>query len=161
MRYSSKLVRTSGMLVGSFILLTASAIPQVGAPARTSSASAYRPANTEVIPPCVATSTSPPGAHTPAGASPAPHSVTLSWNASTPASKAKPDAVQGYHVYRSLKSQTYTESNRISSSPLQGTQCVDTTVEPRATYFYVVKAVSQSGTISGFSNETKAVIPFP
>jgi len=87
--------------------------------------------------------------------------VTLSWNAVVPASSAPRDAIKGYNVYRSLTSHTYSESNRISGSPLQGTQCVDATVGPRKTYFYVVKAVTQGGEQSGSSAEIKAEVPFP
>ena len=157
MRYSSNPVKISCVLLGLCILLT---ILQVGAPKRTSSQSAPEAAQKKVIPPCGAASSTVLG-EPPSQASPTPHSVTLSWIASIPKSNSKPDAIQGYYVYRSLKSQTYTESNRISSSPVQGTQCVDTAVEPRKTYYYVVKAVAQSGEKSNFSNETKAVIPFP
>ena len=89
------------------------------------------------------------------------HSVTLSWIATAPTSSSPKDAIKGYYVYRSRKSQTYLDDNRISPSPLTGTQCVDATVEARATYFYVVKAVSVNGAESVISKEIKAVIPFP
>jgi hypothetical protein len=89
------------------------------------------------------------------------HSVTLSWNAAVPGSSSPRDAIKGYNVYRSLTPQAYSESNRISKSPLQGTQCVDATVQPRKTYFYIVKAVTESGKQSGSSVEIKAEIPFP
>jgi hypothetical protein len=89
------------------------------------------------------------------------HSVTLSWKAAFPKSNSPRDSIKGYYVYRSLTSQKYAESNRISESPLQGTRCVDATVEPRKTYFYVVKAVTEGGEQSGSSIEIKAVVPFP
>jgi hypothetical protein len=158
MRYFANPVRVSGMLLGMLTALTVSAISQIGAPTQASSSVAPVAGHPDAVPSC---SGSAPAAHPPSPASPAPHSVTLSWNASIPASKSQPDAVQGYYVYRSPQSQKYAESNRISSSPVLGTQCVDTTVEPRTTYYYVVKAVSQTGTKSGFSNETKAVVPAP
>ena len=63
--------------------------------------------------------------------------------------------------YRSLTSKKYDESNRINSEPLQGTECVDTAVGPRGTYFYVVRAVSRSGVKSDPSNEATATIPPP
>ena len=90
-----------------------------------------------------------------------PHSVTLSWKPAAAASNLPGDAIQGYYVYRSLASQSYTEGNRMSESPLRETQCVDTGVEPRKTYYYVVKSVTEGGKRSVFSTEIKAVIPFP
>jgi hypothetical protein len=92
---------------------------------------------------------------------PHPHSVTLSWKPAVATSNLPHDAIQGYYVYRSLASQSYTEGNRMSESPLRVTQCVDTAVEPRKTYYYVVKAVTGGGKRSAFSTEIKAVIPFP
>ena len=90
-----------------------------------------------------------------------PHSVTLSWNASVPVSNSPKDAIRGYHVYRSQTSQAYVDRDKINSSPLIGTRCLDTAVQPRATYYYVVKAVAESGAESVVSKEIKAVIPFP
>jgi hypothetical protein len=89
------------------------------------------------------------------------HSVTLSWHAVVPVSSSSRDAIKGYYVYRSLASRNYAESNRISELPVQGTRCVDTTVEPQRTYFYVVKAVTEGGTQSGSSVEIRAVVPSP
>jgi hypothetical protein len=89
------------------------------------------------------------------------HSVTLSWNPSLPVSNSPNDAIKGYYVYRSQSPETYTDGNRINSLPLVGTQCLDNAVEPRATYYYVVKAVAKSGAQSVVSREIKAVIPFP
>jgi hypothetical protein len=90
---------------------------------------------------------------------PHPHYVTLSWNAAVPASKSPRDAIKGYYVYRSLTSETYGESNRISETPVKGTRCIDNNVEARATYFYVVRAVTEGGKQSGSSLEIKAVVP--
>jgi hypothetical protein len=90
-----------------------------------------------------------------------PHSVTLSWNAALPKSNSPLDVIKGYYVYRSLTSHTYSEANRISESPLRRTQCVDTTVGPRKTYFYVVKTVTEGGRQSDSSIEIKAEVPFP
>jgi hypothetical protein len=92
---------------------------------------------------------------------PHPHSVTLSWKAAVPASSSSRDAIQGYYVYRRLASQTYTEANRMSESPLRETRCVDPAVEPRKTYYYAVRTVTDGGTRSAFSAEIKAVIPYP
>lgn len=116
---------------------------------------------TPEIPPCNGALASSSAGHAPSQVNPHPHSVTLSWNAAVPASNAPRDAIKGYYVYRSLASHTYAESDRISPSPLRGTRCVDTTVEPRKTYFYVVKAVTEGGAQSGSSSEIKAVVPFP
>lgn len=114
---------------------------------------------TDSIPSC---SSRPSGGHAAAPQSGAkPHSVTLSWKASAPASGAPGDTITGYDVYRSQTSQDYADSKPINSIPLTGTQCVDTTVEPRATYYYVIKAVAKSGAQSVVSKEIKAVIPFP
>lgn len=92
---------------------------------------------------------------------PHPHYVTLSWNAAVPASKSPRDAIKGYYVYRSLTSQTYGESNRISETPVIGTRCIDVNVEAQTTYFYVVRAVTEGGKQSGSSLEIKAAVPFP
>jgi hypothetical protein len=99
--------------------------------------------------------------HAPSQVNPHPHSVTLSWNAAVPASHSLRDAIKGYYVYRSLRSHTYAESDRMSELPLQGTRCVDTGVKPRKTYFYAVKAVTEDGRRSGSSIEIKAMVPFP
>jgi hypothetical protein len=97
----------------------------------------------------------------PSQVNPHSHYVTLSWNATVPASKAPRDAIKGYYVYRSLTSETYGESNRISETPVKGTRCIDSNVEARAAYFYVVRAVTEGGKQSGSSLEIKAVVPFP
>jgi hypothetical protein len=117
--------------------------------------------STPDIPLCSgAASGSSPG-NAPSHVNPHSHSVTLSWNAPVSASRSPADAIKGYQVYRSVKSQTYAESDRISQSPVHGTRCVDMTVEARNTYFYVVRAVTEDGMQSGSSNEIKAVVPFP
>jgi hypothetical protein len=93
--------------------------------------------------------------------SPGAHSVTLTWNAVAPRSTSPRDAIEGYYVYRSLTSRAFPESTRISEAPLRGTRCLDTNVEPRKTYFYTVKAVTQAGKLSGASVEVQTVVPFP
>jgi len=99
--------------------------------------------------------------HAPSQSTPHRHSVTLSWKAAPPMSNSPQDAIKGYYVYRSLTSHTYAEGNRISESPVRGTECVDTTVDPKKTYFYIVKAVTEGGKQSNSSIEIKALIPFP
>jgi hypothetical protein len=113
------------------------------------------------IPPCSGASSGWSSGQAPSLVNPHPHSVTLSWNAAVPASNSPRDAIKGYNVYRSPTSHTYNEGNRISETPLRGTRCVDATVEPRKTYFYVVKTVTEGGEQSGSSIEIKAVVPFP
>jgi hypothetical protein len=113
------------------------------------------------VPRCNGVSSGPSAGHADSHGNPHPHFVTLSWNAVSPASSSPRDLIKGYYVYRSLVSHTYTEADRITASPLPGTRCVDTSVEPRRTYFYVVRAVTDGGTQSGSSIEIKAVVPFP
>lgn len=88
----------------------------------------------------------------------ATHVVVLSWKASVPSSSSPRDTIKGYIVHRS------TQSNDRGAQPIHtgfvpGTSCTDDLVENGQTYFYVVRAVNQIGTISGPSNEAKAVIP--
>ncbi len=89
------------------------------------------------------------------------HSVTLSWNASAPASKSPGDAIKGYRVYRSSKSHVYSENDRISQTLLSGTRCVDASVEAGKTYYYIVKAVNGKGKQSVASSEIAAKVPSP
>jgi len=79
-----------------------------------------------------------------------PHTVSLSWTAST-------SIVSGYNVYRSttsgsgyakLNGTLVSAVNYTDSSPVNGT-----------TYFYVTTAVDASGNESANSNEAVAVIP--
>jgi hypothetical protein len=112
-------------------------------------------------PPCTGISSRPSADDSTLSLSAHPHSVTLSWYPVFPKSTSPRDAIKGYYVYRSLTSQTYPENTRISEAPLRGTRCVDTNVEPRKTYFYVVKAVTEAGKQSGSSAEIQAVVPFP
>jgi hypothetical protein len=116
----------------------------------------------ELIPSCSgdpSDPSAPPSTQDPGG--PKQHSVTLSWNPSLPASSSPADVIRGYYVFRSLKSKAYAERDQISKFPLAGTRCLDATVAPKTTYYYVVKAVAQSGVQSVVSEEIKAVIPFP
>jgi len=82
-----------------------------------------------------------------------PHSVTLTWIAST-----SPN-VLGYTIYRG------TASNgpyaRITPLPVAGTTFTDNAVQSGQTYYYVATAVDNSGRESGYSNPAQAVIPSP
>jgi hypothetical protein len=131
----------------------------VGQAARTTGNS--EPASQTAILPCSGTLSSSSPGQTPASANSPSHSVTLTWNAAVPASTPPRDAIKGYYVYRSLTSHQYGEGDRMNHAPLRATQCVDATVEPRKTYFYVVKSVTEGGRQSDSSAEIKAVVPFP
>lgn len=86
-----------------------------------------------------------------------PHRVTLSWNASIPASKSPADAIQGYNVYRRDPGKKKYE--KINTSLIRGTSCVDYLVKAGKTYYYETKAVSATGLVSKSSSEVKVVIP--
>ena len=86
-----------------------------------------------------------------AGVSPAQHSVTLSWNASSSSN------VVGYNIYRS--GQSGGPYAKINSALDPSTTDIDTNVQSGSTYYYVVTAVDSSGRESVFSNQTTAVIP--
>jgi hypothetical protein len=79
-----------------------------------------------------------------------PHSVSLSWKAST-------SAVVGYNVYR----RGMTGVIKINSEPITGTSYVDSAVQPGQTYYYVTKAIAANGRESSASNEVQATIPSP
>jgi len=160
MRRSSNPIRILGTLLAVVLSLAISGIAQVSGQlphAPTEGAATTAPPAQEV-PPCASTLSSSSAGRASSRVNPSAHSVTLSWKASVPKSSSKQDAIQGYNVYRSLKSNKYGDRNRINAKPLPGTQCVDTAVETRKTYFYVVKAVAGSGRESGPSNQAKAVI---
>jgi len=91
-------------------------------------------------------------------ANPEAHTVTLSWNASVPASALPRDAVIGYIVYRSTKPND-AGAPPINTRRLTNTTCVDIQVTPGQTYYYVTRAVSASGALSGPSNEVRVQIP--
>jgi hypothetical protein len=79
-----------------------------------------------------------------------PHSVTLSWNAST-------STVSGYNVYRSTTSGSgYV---KLDSALITGTSFTDTTVQSGITYFYVTTSVDSGGVESGLSNQASVTIP--
>jgi hypothetical protein len=97
------------------------------------------------------------GSSSPSVSKPKLHSVKLSWNPSVPATKLARDAVIGYIVYRSTKSND-PKTIPINSSSFVGTTFVDANVKP-GTYYYVTRAVSASGRLSGPSNEVRVEIP--
>jgi hypothetical protein len=154
-------IKVPGAVLGVVVFLTSSGIGQTGNQATPGMGAAKTAPQPENFPLCNGATSGSSTGHAPSQVSPHPHSVTLSWNAAIPASNSPQDAIRGYYVYRSRTSHTYAESNKISDSLLRGTQCIDTNVEPRKTYFYVVKAVTEGGKQSGSSIEIKAVVPFP
>ncbi len=81
---------------------------------------------------------------------PNPHSVDLSWNAST-------SPVVGYNVYRSTSSNGPYE--KLNASLVSATTYTDQTVEGGVTYYYVTTAVDSEGLESAYSNQAVAVIP--
>jgi hypothetical protein len=85
------------------------------------------------------------------GVSSTTHSVSLSWLASSSS------GVAGYYVYRSTVSgSSYT---RITSSALSALKYTDGSVTSGKTYYYVVTAVTSSGTESAHSGQVDAIIP--
>jgi Abnormal spindle-like microcephaly-assoc'd, ASPM-SPD-2-Hydin len=79
------------------------------------------------------------------------HTVSLSWNPST-------SSVVGYNVYRgTVSGGPYT--TKITSSPQNDTNFVDSSVQRSTTYFYVATAVDSESVESAYSNQTTAVIP--
>ena len=85
------------------------------------------------------------------GVSSTTHSVSLSWLASSSS------GVAGYYVYRSTVSgSSYT---RITSSALSALKYTDGSVTSGKTYYYVVTAVTSSGTESAHSGQVGAIIP--
>jgi hypothetical protein len=78
-----------------------------------------------------------------------PHSVSLSWNASTTAGVV-------YNVYRgSTSGGPYS----VVASGVTSTSFVDHAVNGGATYYYMTTAVSSNGLESVHSNEVSAVVP--
>ena len=79
-----------------------------------------------------------------------PHSVTLSWVAST-------SAVEGYYVYR--RSPPAGIYSKLNSEPLKATQYTDTSVEAGHTYTYYVTAVDSRKMESTASTVVSATVP--
>jgi hypothetical protein len=163
MRNFSTLARYFVLLTVLLMTLTIASISRVSAADRPSEGplGAEEKGQSDSIPPCDATSPRSAPGQTRSQNGMNPHSVSLSWTASTPVSKSHRDSIKGYVVYRSQKSQEYSGNNRINLIPLTGTRCVDSTVQAGSTYFYVIKAVAESGSQSVVSKEITAVIPSP
>jgi len=82
-----------------------------------------------------------------------PHSVSLTWVASTSAN------VTGYNVYRGASpGGPYT---LLTSTRVAGLTYTDTAVQAGQTYYYVVTAVDSSNNASVYSTEAMAVVPSP
>ena len=81
------------------------------------------------------------------------HSVGLGWNTSTSS------GVTGYNIYRaSASAGPFTPLNStLDATPFD----TDSTVKAGQTYYYVVTAVSSTGTESTYSNEVQVAIPTP
>jgi hypothetical protein len=81
------------------------------------------------------------------------HSVGLGWNTSTSS------GVTGYNIYRaSASAGPFTRLNStLDATPFD----TDSTVKAGQTYYYVVTAVSSTGTESTYSNEVQVAIPTP
>jgi hypothetical protein len=86
-------------------------------------------------------------------AAPVPHTVTLSWKASTSSN------LKGYHVYRAaVAGGAFT---KLTASPVSTTAYTDSSVASGRTYYYVTTSVDSNNTESGYSNQATAVIPTP
>lgn len=83
---------------------------------------------------------------------PKPHSVTITWTAST-------SPVVGYYIYRApAPGGAYVKLN---SAPVNATQYTDATVEPGHTYAYHVTSVGPNRTESRPSEDISATVPKP
>jgi HYDIN/CFA65/VesB-like, Ig-like domain/Abnormal spindle-like microcephaly-assoc'd, ASPM-SPD-2-Hydin len=81
-----------------------------------------------------------------------PHSVALSWGAST-------SSVAGYDVFRGNTSGG--PYHQINSSTVTSLGYTDSSVSAGSTYYYVVTSVDPSGVQSVYSNQVSAKIPTP
>jgi hypothetical protein len=87
------------------------------------------------------------------GTPPPHHTVNLSWTASTS------QGVIGYNIYRGTNaSGPYSKINSVLNA---STLYSDATVVDGSTYYYVTTAINSNDEESGYSNQTKAVIPPP
>jgi len=84
------------------------------------------------------------------GVVPVPHTVDLTWTAST-------SVVSGYNVYRSTTSGT--GYAKLNGSLVPAVNYSDSSVVNGTTYYYVTAAVDAGGDESSYSNEASAVIP--
>ncbi len=80
-----------------------------------------------------------------------PHSVQLSWSAST-----SPN-VAAYNIYRGTSSAGPFE--KITPAPVSDTTYSDTTVVAGGTYYYAVTSVDSSGQESAYSNVAEVEVP--
>jgi hypothetical protein len=88
-----------------------------------------------------------------------PHSVTLSWTASVPASPSPGDAVTSYNIYRSATIPVLPNpTNRIACSFLSTTSCIDINVMAGQQYFYVATAFAERAN-NGKGAESKPSSP--
>jgi len=79
-----------------------------------------------------------------------PHTVSLSWDAST-------SEVIGYNVYRGTQSGgPYV---KLTLSPLPTTTYLDSSVADGMTYFYVSTSINKEGEESTYSNQATATVP--
>ena len=86
-------------------------------------------------------------------ANPVPHTVSLSWKASTSTN------LKGYYVYRAdVAGGAYAKLN---SSPISATSFTDGSVASGRIYYYVTTAVNTSNVESSYSNQATAVVPTP
>jgi Domain of unknown function (DUF4082)/SdrD B-like domain len=84
---------------------------------------------------------------------PIPHTVSLSWKASTSSN------VKGYNVYRaSVAGGAFTKMN---TTPMGETTWVDSSVASGRTYYYVATTVDSSNVESSYSNQAAAAVPTP
>jgi hypothetical protein len=84
------------------------------------------------------------------GVVPGPHTVALTWTAST-------SSVSGYNVYRSTTSGT--GYAKLNGSLVPAVNYSDSSVVNGTTYYYVTTAVDAGGDESSYSNEASVVIP--
>lgn len=83
-----------------------------------------------------------------------PHSVSLTWTASTSLN------VTGYNVYRGT-TPNGPYPTKLNSSLVVGTSYTDSTVQAAQTYYYVATAVDNTSSESAYSNQAQAVVPSP
>ncbi len=97
------------------------------------------------------------------------HKVTLTWKASTFSANAASNPV-GYCLYRSKKQGLPKMAMAIPNAhcggceqvnrvPVVGIGCIDDLVEDSTTYYYVVTAITATGSMSSSSAETIAEVP--
>ncbi len=92
-----------------------------------------------------------------------PHSVALTWTASTSAAACVSPCTFGYNVYRGTTAGAEDMAAPINgATPVTGTTFSDTNVALGTTYYYVIQAVEVTGSLtltSADSNEASATFP--